>query len=278
LTTGAYNATEIGLTDLGRRAVAPTEEGDDLAALREAFQRPRVLKEFTHKYRGSRFPRSDIANNVLIGMGVPPGAADRVGLLTEIKGDYLFNTQPQPVALSAPGQLIDEPSPASADNGSGDGPNQPFVPASRPSAIFLGHGRNRKTLEQLIRVLDEWGIPHKEAIYEANAGRPIPQKVAETMRQCGAAILIFTADEEFRDADGGALWRPSENVIHELGAAGVLYDNRIIIFKEDGVTLASNFSSIGYISFEKDKLDAKVFYLLRELRHFEIISIQVAAA
>src|SRR4051812_43166374 len=49
LTTGAYNANEIGLTELGRRAVAPTEEGEDLIARREAFQRPRVIKEFVGK-------------------------------------------------------------------------------------------------------------------------------------------------------------------------------------------------------------------------------------
>jgi hypothetical protein len=43
------------------------------------------------------------------------------------------------------------------------------------------------------------------------------------MKQCGAAILLFTPDEELRDLDGNAVWRPSQNVGHELGAASMLY-------------------------------------------------------
>src|SRR5207237_1342275 len=138
------------------------------------------------------------------------------------------------------------------------------APRPRPNAIFVGHGKNKKPLEQLKATLDQLGIPHKEAIAEANRGRPIPQKVKETMEECGAAILIFSADEQLFDADQNPVWKPSENVVHELGAASIMYENRIIIFKEEGVTLATNFSSIGYISFEKDKLDAKVNDLLRE--------------
>ena len=154
-------------------------------------------------------------------------------------------------------------------------PQSPPPPDTRPSAIFLGHGKNRKPLEQLIKILDEYGIPHKEAMAEANAGRPIPTKVAETMRDCGAAILIFTGDAEFFDADRNSIWKPSENVVHELGASSVLYDNRIIIFKEEGVNLASNFSSIGYISFEKDKLSDKGIELFRELVKFKIVKVTV---
>src|SRR4051812_31456700 len=38
LTTGGYNATEIALTELGRRIVMPQEEGDDSKAKFEAFE------------------------------------------------------------------------------------------------------------------------------------------------------------------------------------------------------------------------------------------------
>ena len=130
----------------------------------------------------------------------------------------------------------------------------------------------------MTKILNEYGIPHKEAINEANGGRPIPTKVADVMRECGAAILIFTADEKFLDENGNELWRPSENVAHELGAASVLYGDRIIIFKEKNVSLASNFSSIGYISFDKDKLDEKGIELFRELVKFKIVNITVGGS
>src|SRR5881628_1313952 len=45
LTEGGVNATAIKLTPLGRKLVAPEEEGDDLAARREAIMKPRILKE-----------------------------------------------------------------------------------------------------------------------------------------------------------------------------------------------------------------------------------------
>lgn len=107
-----------------------------------------------------------------------------------------------------------------------------------------------------------------------NRFRPISQKVAETMNDCGAAILIFTA-EEFHDVQGKSIWKPSENVVYELGAASVLYGRKIIIFKEDTVDFPTNFRDIGYISFDKDALSAKVNELFRELIAFGLIKVSV---
>lgn len=301
LTNGGYNAVEISLTELGERIVAPKVDGDDIVAMREAFERPRIVKEFVAKYDGKKLPTSDeVVKNVLHGMGVPFDATERVhallrdglqthGYLRDVNGNQ-FVQRPKgsavPLAAMADDEHEDDELLEEADQADATSvplPGTPPLPAvpeppARPNAIFLGHGKNRRPLEQLIKILDEYGIPHKEAIAEANAGRPIPTKVAETMRECGAAILIFSADEEFRDADGNEIWRPSENVIHELGASSVLYDSRIVIFKEETVTLASNFASIGYISFEKDKLSDKGIDLFRELVRFKIVNISVGGA
>ncbi|MFN8203611.1 MAG: nucleotide-binding protein [Solirubrobacteraceae bacterium] len=104
--------------------------------------------------------------------------------------------------------------------------------------IFIGHGKNHAPLDQLTKTLDNLGIPYAVAEGEPNMGRPISQKV-HTMA-CGAAILIFSADEHF-DADQNPVWKNSENVSHELGVAAVMYDNRVILFKEDSVQLALQF-------------------------------------
>src|SRR5438094_448161 len=95
------------------------------------------------------------------------------------------------------------------------------------------------------------------------------------MEECGAAILIFTADRELRDLDGNPVWLSSENVPHELGAASVNYSGRVVIFKEKDVVLASNYSGIGYIEFEKNKLSAHAMELFREIRQFGLIKISV---
>ena len=95
------------------------------------------------------------------------------------------------------------------------------------------------------------------------------------MDQCGAAILIFSADIEHFDKDGNSIWHSGENVSHELGASAVMYDDRVILFKEKDVNLASNSSGIGYIPFEKDRLDAEMSALLRELVALKFLKLSV---
>jgi len=142
-------------------------------------------------------------------------------------------------------------------------------------SIFIAHGKNKKPLEQLKKILDQFRIPYKVAIDEPNLGRPISGKVREIMKACNCAVLIFTADEELRDKDGKAIWRPSENVVYELGATGYLYDNRIVIMKEDKVDFPSNFQDIGYIAFKEDQLEAKAIDILKELIGFGIVRVSL---
>jgi hypothetical protein len=54
-----------------------------------------------------------------------------------------------------------------------------------------------------------------------------------------------------------------------------MYGQRIIIFKEAGVTFPTNFRDIGYIEFDKDALGAKGIDLFRELIAFKIIEVSV---
>jgi len=147
------------------------------------------------------------------------------------------------------------------------------MPTSLGQGIFIAHGKNKKPMEQLKKVLDQFHIPYKVAVEEPNLGRPISSKVRDIMKSCNCAILIFSADEEFKDKDGNTIWRPSENVIYELGATAFLYDNRIVIMKEEGVTFPTNFRDIGYISFDKDQLDAKALDIIREMIGFGIVKV-----
>jgi predicted nucleotide-binding protein len=160
--------------------------------------------------------------------------------------------------------------------------NTPQLHSARPKSVFLAHGKNRKPLEQLKEMLREVGVPYEVAVDEAHAGRPVSQKVANMMRElCSSAIVIFSADEQFfREGPNGErteVWRPSENAVYELGAASVLYGRRIIIFKEDRVTLPSDFSDLGHISFHGDQIQAHWTELLRELKAHGIVEIRVAA-
>jgi predicted nucleotide-binding protein len=83
--------------------------------------------------------------------------------------------------------------------------------------------------------------------------------------QCGSAILIFTRDEKFFDESRQEFWRPSKNVVYELGAAFFAYGDRIMAFKEKGLNFPTNFQNIGHIEFEPENLGSKTTDLLKEL-------------
>ena len=154
-----------------------------------------------------------------------------------------------------------------------------LINESGPKKVFIAHGKNRTPLDQLKKALDQFKVKYAVAVDEPNRGRPISRKVADLMeKECSSGIFIFTADEKFftEDENGKQIevWRPSENVVYELGAASILYENRIVIFKEKDVTFPSDFSDLGYISFEKDQLVAELGSLFAELVSLDILEVR----
>lgn len=297
LTQGSWSAAVISLSELGRRLVAPTEEGAEHSAKVEALMKPRILREFFQKYDRAKFPREDIAKNVLAGMGLPKDRLDRglqivlengayVGLIRDTKtGPFVALGSPPPSAPTnvssemgnfdgedegAESVLPDEP-PTGREVG-----HQVRAPEPQNKQIFVAHGKNHKALNELKKILDQFKIPYKVAVEEANVGRPISRKVAQLMRECSAGIFIFTGDEKFTNADDQEVWRPSENVVYELGAASVLWENKIIILKQNGVNFPSDFSDLGYITFDEDQIAARALDLLKELIGLEFIRVQPA--
>ncbi len=294
LTEGGSNSAEIKLTPLGRRVVAPTSEGDDQVALREALLKPRVVNEFLSKYERKKIPPDNIAKNVLASLGVAKEATGRTyevilegarhaGLLRAMKGGDEWVELRGVRRAPAPdtGEEPRDPDRAADDDQLGakeeadattvDGQVRP-----KPKPIFVGHGKNKGPLAKVEDILKNFNIPYKTAIAEANLGQPIPTKVKTVMRECGSAILIFTKDEKFLDQEGNEVWRPSENVVYELGAASLAYDDRVVIFMEDGLTFPANFESVGHITFQPDAIEAKTMDLIKELIGFRLLNVTPA--
>jgi predicted nucleotide-binding protein len=282
LTKGGYNSAEISIESLAKRIISPTIEGDDIAAKREAVLIPKILGDFVRKYQNAQIPRRDIALNVLKGMDVPSDrvesvfdmiieSAQSVGFIKEIKDkQYIDLSGINPTQEEGIHQLEEDTAVIAPTSKTLD---KPSPTKELGQAIFIAHGKNKKTVEQLKKILDQFKIPYKIATEEPNLGRPISAKVKEIMQSCNCAILIFTADEESIDKDGKKIWRPSDNVVHELGASSYLYGSRIVILKEDEVVLSTNFSDLGYIPFSKDQLENKSLDLLKELLGFGIVKI-----
>ncbi|CAL1690104.1 hypothetical protein MMB232_00225 [Brevundimonas subvibrioides] len=300
LTEGGYNAQEIKLTELGRRIVAPREDGDDAVAAVQASLMPRVSREFFDRYNNAKFPSDKIAASVLVDLGVPKERTERVvgilaanakfvGVLRTIKGenyvaleaarlnpsaDFGSATLEDDVDAVGSGELGDTPpGPLSAPM-----VEQPIEPAAPglPKKIFIAHGKRHDALDAVKRVLDRFKVPYTVAVDEPNAGRPISDKVAGLMKECSAGIFIFTPDETFKSTNDDEIHRPSENVIYELGAASILWGRKIVILKEKSVNFASDYRDIGYIEFSMENPRSIGTDLLTELIALDFLKIQVA--
>jgi len=293
LTSGSFNQPRVSLETLGKSIVAPKSPEGRRSALFQAVLRPEPFRRVYDYYKGKKLPDPQfLANTLMRDFGVSKEAVDKfsevfnanltyLGLVKDgATGKWLSVELPSEDTARNPADPTDEPEPATTTMGQSQ--KSPASAPLRPvqslrNAIFVGHGKDKGPREQLEKILTEYQLPFKVATDEANRGRPISQKVADTMHECGAAILIFTADEEFKDKEGETVYRPSENVVFELGAASVLYGSRIIIFRDSRVQFPTNFRDIGYITFDPGQLAAKVNELFRELIGFGLIKVSVAS-
>ena len=285
LTEGSPSTKIISLTPLGSSIVAPTVDTDIKAKLLEALLHPDIFRTVYTWMDRKPIPREDVFKNTLV---KPPEAGgfrilkedvhefvhvfkqniQDYGLADDVRGTvYLRLDKLSPVTQPATvGEVIEKGEKAkTVEEGAPITAAVGVPPKQITKQIFVAHGKNKKPLEQLKVILTQFKVPFQVAIDEPHKGRPISAKVAQLMRDCTSGIFIFTADEETKDAQGNSVLRPSDNVVFELGAGTILYGDKIVIFREDGVSFGSDFTDYGHITFEKDKLAAKAFELMKEL-------------
>jgi predicted nucleotide-binding protein with TIR-like domain len=284
LTAGGYNAEQISLTPLGRRIVAPTKEGDDLAARREAILRPRVPREFLTRYNEAKLPPQHIACNVLEELGVPQDkaaevytlileGAESVGFLREVKGQKyvdLDSTIAEAARNEAGGDALEAveeistsstirpPKPAATPSGASTAAaaQAPAVaPLKHTSRVFITHGKNQDIVNQLKELLSFGGFTPVVAIESETVSKPVPDKVMGEMRTCSAAVIHVGAEKRVMDTDGKEHLMLNQNVLIEIGAAMALYDRKFILLVEKGATLPSNLQGLYEVRYEGGKLD-----------------------
>jgi predicted nucleotide-binding protein len=300
LTDGGYNAENIEITHLGKRITSPLREGDELQARREATLRPRIIREFLTKYDKAKFPREDIAKNVLAQLGAPREDVDRVlelikesatsvGFLKAISGvSYvdLKGTQgrapPSPLGHLGEGEE-EETTEAEVDrtpvgdNDLTESPAKvlarsadPSISATQPKGenrrVFVTHGKNKALVPQLKELLTFGKFEPIVSIERESLSKPVPDKVMDDMRLCGAAIIHVDADRELMTSAGEREIVHNPNVLIEIGAAIALYGRKFILLVQNGVRLPSNLQGLYEVRYEGDKLDGDA--TLRLLKAF----------
>ncbi len=297
LTDGGAFADLIALSDLGRRVVSPTQEGDDLAAKREALMRPRVVREFLAKYDGSKLPSETIGRNVLEAMGFPEKSTERtlhlitasaqsLGLLTEIKGQKLVNLRPPTdVAGERTSPTTDEGAlvgketvvpdrrqafgspPLSSDGQREVAPKDALV---KNRKVYISHGSNKRIVDQLKELLSFGDFEAVVSEEKETTARPVSEKVLGEMRGCGAGIIHVGAEQTIVDKDGAEHSLLNYNVLIEIGAAMALYGANYILLVQAGTKLPSNLQGLYEARFKGEALDHDAtMKLLRTLKEFK---------
>ncbi|MFC5497764.1 TIR domain-containing protein [Caenimonas terrae] len=288
LTTGGYNAQSISVTELARRIIEPTEEGDDLVAKREAVLKPRIIREFLSKYSGSQLPREEIGFNVLKGMKVPAdraqavwemiiSTANSVGFIRIIKdrkyADLGGVKPPQTSEPTAPesnasekARDIPEPFDDAASEGAVAVPPAPAPATTDPRSrkVFITHGKNTSFIEPIKKLLGFGEMIPVVSVEKQSVAQPVPDKVMNDMRACGAAIIHVEGEMVLIDKDAKEHTVINPNVLIEIGAAMALYGRRFILLVRDGVKLPSNLQGLYEVRYQGDSLDGNTTIKLLE--------------
>lgn len=305
LIEGGAQASTISVTDLAKRILRPKEEGADIFARREAVLGPRVFGEFLRNYDSHPFPRPDIAINVLEDLGVPrdkatevleriDASARSVGFVEEIKGKPYVSlnraaslgvTSAEPkVAEDDPTPVVDTPAPLKAlalpeVTIAHQAPKKTTLATAiaddeRRRKVFITHGKNRELVEPIKKLLEFGELTPVVSVDRQSVSKPVPEKVMDDMRACGAAIIHVDADRTIADKDSNEHILLNPNVLIEIGAAMAFYGRRFILLVKDGVKLPSNLQGLYEVRYTNDTLDAnatiKLLEAIKDIKNYSL--------
>lgn len=250
-----------------------------MTARREAALRPRIIKEFFDKYRRAKFPSDVIACNVLKGLGVPGGRVQEALDIVKENGRYagVIRDTPHGPFVNLESSIVPAPvtsNPKSEPVGLAvaveeevpsvilERPSAPVIaPTSTPTVdpktnrVFITHGKRKAIVAQLKELLSFGQFEPIVSVERETTAIPVPEKVFEDMRACGAGVIHVCAEGKYLDQSGGEHTKINDNVLIEIGAAIALYGKKVILLVEKGVKLPSNLQGLYRCDFEGDRLE-----------------------
>ncbi len=295
LTRGSFNQERIALEELGRNIVEPKSPEEADAARAAAALGPETFRAIYSYFRGKKLPDPAFFQNTVVRefqiprdhaekcVGIFNANMERVGLIRVAKTGRWLSSESAPAAETDPaadqqardevdGQpngmaagahqeehdLRGDPYPASANTG----PVQ--VDDKRKKRVFITHGKNLSFIEPVKKLLSFGELEAVVAAEKHTVAQPVPDKVMNEMRTCGAAIIHI--EDELRLLDGKAIEHVvlNPNVLIEIGAAMALYGRRFILLVRDGINLPSNLQGLFEVRYAGDSLDGAATIRLLE--------------
>lgn len=245
-----------------------------------------MVGEFLNKYNNSPLPPDSIAYNVLNSMGVPKErteatlkliveGASSLGLVQEIKGKRYINLTRRNETLvpSASDQkgledLVERNEPKIENAEHQPPPSEDFERHLRSTAVnkkvFITHGRNKGLVDPIKKLLAFGELEAVVSVERQSVSQPVPEKVMNDMRDCGAAIIHVEGEMTLIDSDAKEHVVLNPNVLIEIGAAMALYGKKFILLVKEGVKLPSNLQGLYEVRYEGDAMDGNATIRLLE--------------
>jgi predicted nucleotide-binding protein len=215
---------------------------------------------------------------VLKSLGLPGDRVENALETIKANGSYAGIIRETPtgpfINLDSPGVPSPTATPDLADLSNGSQPGETALPTqaqpaepqvkvppaaaavnAKANRVFISHGKQRAIVAQIKELLTFGSFEPVISVERESTAIPVPEKVFEDMRSCGAGVLHVGAEGKYLDREGNELAKLNDNVLIEIGAAMALYGKRVILLVEKGVILPSNLQGLYRCEFEGDKLD-----------------------
>ncbi len=232
-------------------------------------------------------------------------SARMVGFLEEINGKIYVSlsgngqtplVEPEAADTRPPEEDFETAAPPTVP--SGEDKHRSPVPASQPSPplapqvqrptalanaiaederrrkVFITHGKSREFVEPIKRLLEFGELVPVVSVERQSVSKPVPEKVMDDMRACGAAIIHVDADRTVTDHEGTEHVLLNPNVLIEIGAAMAFYSRRFILLVRDGVKLPSNLQGLYEVRYTNETLDAhatiKLLEAIKDIKNYAL--------
>lgn len=287
LTSGSYNQERISLEEAGRNIVEPRNAEDEHQSLVQAALNPPTFSAIYKYFRGKKLPDDLFFQNTLVReFQVPREHAakcasvfiknvEHVGLVRNASTGRWLSTEGltssatdsakaneekyQTNGSSTAGTMVTEDKVASGTaTGSMRESNIKGSQDGRLARVFITHGKNKAFIGPIKDLLTFGQLEPVVSVERGSVAQPIPDKVMNDMRTCGAAIIHVEDEQTLLDQSAEKHIMLNPNVLIEIGAAMALYGRRFVLLVKDGVKLPSNLQGLSEVRYTGDKLDGEV--------------------
>ena len=281
LTQGGYNDSTIALTPRGESVVSPQRSEERREAILAAAMQPELIRDFYRMLEGKRLPEDAYAHNMLQReLGVHASLAAEcldlvkanglyAGLLTEMGGALYVSL----AGAHAPeGRTVQAVAPVPAPTQTPR--SEPAAHADRTGKIFIGHAGAVEVVDFIKATLDTFGIPYGVLNGDLDDHRPLADQMSDAMGECDAAILVFAGPPG--DSTGETqVELTRDKMIYQLGAASVLFGQRILLLRATGEIYAvTGEHALTTLEFRRDRIHEMGLRLLAELHRMAVIEVR----